>query len=156
MAAVAKSFAGVEHRIEPVRTLNGVQWFNDSIATSPTRTIAGLRAFPHKVVLIAGGYDKHIPFDVLGPEICAHVKTLVLCGATADKIRAAVENAPEYRKGAPEILEANDLREAVALCQKAAQPGDIVTLSPACAAFDQFKNFAVRGRAYKELVGSLT
>ena len=108
------------------------------------------------MILIAGGYDKHIPFDVLGPEICAHVKTLVLCGATADKIRAAVENAPEYRKGAPEILEANDLREAVALCRKAAQPGDIVTLSPACAAFDQFKNFAVRGRAYKELVGSLT
>ncbi|MEI3132062.1 MAG: hypothetical protein V8S92_07395 [Oscillospiraceae bacterium] len=93
---------------------------------------------------------------MLGPEICAHVKTLVLCGATADKIRAAVENAPEYRKGAPEILEANDLCEAVALCRKAAQPGDIVTLSPACAAFDQFKNFAVRGRAYKELVGSLT
>ena len=154
--AVARSFGGVEHRIELVRELHGVKYYNDSIASSPSRTIAGLHSFKQKVILIAGGYDKHIPFDVLGPEICAHVKTLVLCGATADKIRAAVENAPEYRKGAPEILEANDLREAVALCQKAAQPGDIVTLSPACAAFDQFKNFAVRGRAYKELVGSLT
>lgn len=75
------------------------------------------------MILIAGGYDKHIPFDVLGPEICAHVKTLVLCGATADKIRAAVENAPEYRKGAPEILEANDLREAVALCPEGGAAG---------------------------------
>ena len=154
--AVARSFGGVEHRIELVRELHGVKYYNDSIASSPSRTIAGLHSFKQKVILIAGGYDKHIPFDVLGPEICAHVKTLVLCGATADKIRAAVENAPEYRKGAPEILEANDLCEAVALCRKAAQPGDIVTLSPACAAFDQFKNFAVRGRAYKELVGSLT
>lgn len=152
----AKTFGGVEHRIELVRELHGVKYYNDSIASSPSRTIAGLHSFKQKVILIAGGYDKHIPFDVLGPEICAHVKTLVLCGATADKIRAAVENAPEYRKGAPEILEANDLCEAVALCRKAAQPGDIVTLSPACAAFDQFKNFAVRGRAYKELVGSLT
>ena len=110
-------------------------------------------------VIIATAFGKittSLVGDVLGPKICAHVKTLVLCGATADKIRAAVENAPEYRKGAPEILEANDLREAVALCQKAAQPGDIVTLSPACAAFDQFKNFAVRGKAFKELVGSLT
>ena len=154
--AVARSFGGVEHRIELVRELHGVKYYNDSIASSPSRTIAGLHSFKQKVILIAGGYDKHIPFDVLGPEICVHVKTLVLCGATADKIRAAVENAPEYRKGAPEILEANDLCEAVALCRKAAQPGDIVTLSPACAAFDQFKNFAVRGRAYKELVGSLT
>lgn len=153
---VAKTFGGVEHRIELVRELHGVKYYNDSIASSPSRTIAGLHSFKQKVILIAGGYDKHIPFDVLGPEICVHVKTLVLCGATADKIRAAVENAPEYRKGAPEILEANDLCEAVALCRKAAQPGDIVTLSPACAAFDQFKNFAVRGRAYKELVGSLT
>ena len=154
--AVARSFGGVEHRIELVRELHGVKYYNDSIASSPSRTIAGLHSFKQKVILIAGGYDKHIPFDVLGPEICAHVKTLVLCGATADKIRAAVENAPEYKKGAPEILEANDLREAVALCRKAAQPGDVVTLSPACAAFDQFKNFAVRGRAYKKLVGSLT
>ena len=154
--AVARSFGGVEHRIELVRELHGVKYYNDSIASSPSRMIAGLHSFKQKVILIAGGYDKHIPFDVLGPEICVHVKTLVLGGATADKIRAAVENAPEYRKGAPEILEANDLCEAVALCRKAAQPGDIVTLSPACAAFDQFKNFAVRGRAYKELVGSLT
>ena len=151
----AREFGGVEHRIELVRTYRGVRYYNDSIASSPSRTTAGLRSFKEKVILIAGGYDKHIPFDVLGPEICAHVKTLVLCGATADKIRKAVLDAPEYCAGAPEILEAHDLREAVALAQNAAQPGDIVTLSPACAAFDQFKNFMVRGRTYKEIVNSL-
>ena len=153
---VARNFGGVEHRIELVRELRGVKYYNDSIASSPSRTIAGLHSFTQKVILIAGGYDKHIPFDALGPEICAHVKTLVLCGATADKIRTAVLNAPEYAAGKPEILEAEDLREAVLLAQKAAAAGDIVTLSPACAAFDQFKNFAVRGKTFKEIVNSLT
>ena len=153
---VARNFGGVEHRIELVRELRGVKYYNDSIASSPSRTIAGLHSFTQKVILIAGGYDKHIPFDALGPEICAHVKTLVLCGATADKIRTAVLNAPEYAAGKPEILEAEDLREAVLLAQKAAVSGDIVTLSPACAAFDQFKNFAVRGKTFKEIVNSLT
>ena len=154
--AVARNFGGVEHRIELVRELHGVKYYNDSIASSPSRTIAGLHSFPQKVILIAGGYDKHIPFDVLGPEICAHVKTLVLCGATAGKIRAAVENAPEYHEGEPQILEANNLREAVELAKHAAEAGDVVTLSPACAAFDQFKNFAVRGKTFKEIVNSLT
>ena len=153
---VARNFGGVEHRIELVRELRGVKYYNDSIASSPSRTIAGLHSFKQKVILIAGGYDKHIPFDALGPEICAHVKTLVLCGATAEKIRTAVLNAPEYAAGKPEILEAEDLREAVLLAQKAAAAGDIVTLSPACAAFDQFKNFAVRGKTFKEIVNSLT
>ena len=84
----------MEHRIELVRTWRGVRFYNDSIASSPSRTIAGLRSFKEKVILIAGGYDKHIPFDVLGPEVVEHVKLLILCGATADKIRAAVEQAP--------------------------------------------------------------
>ena len=153
--AVAKSFPGVEHRIEFVRELDGVKYYNDSIASSPSRTIAGLHSFHQKVILIAGGYDKHIPFDVLGPEVCAHVKTLVLCGATAAKIRAAVESAPGYKAGTPDILEAHTLSEAVHLAKSAAHPGDIVTLSPACAAFDQFKNFAVRGNTYKQLVNAL-
>ena len=87
----AREFGGVEHRIEFVRELHGVRYYNDSIATSPTRTIAGLRAFPHKVVLIAGGYDKHIPFAPLAPEVVEHVKTLILCGATADAIERAVD-----------------------------------------------------------------
>lgn len=87
----------MEHRIELVRTYRGVRYYNDSIASSPSRTTAGLRSFPEKVILIAGGYDKHIPFDALGGEIVEHVKLLVLCGATAAKIRTAVENAEGYQ-----------------------------------------------------------
>ena len=148
----ARSFGGVEHRIELVRTYKGVRYYNDSIASSPSRTIAGLRSFREKVILIAGGYDKHIPFDVLGPEVVAHVKLLVLCGATADKIRASVENAPGYAPGKPEILDVTPFTAAVEAARDRAQPGDVVTLSPACAAFDQFKNFAERGSFFKIIV----
>ena len=153
--AVARSFGGVEHRIELVRELDGVRYYNDSIASSPTRTIAGLHSFDRRVILIAGGYDKHIPFDALGPEICAHVRLLILCGATADKIRAAVEGAPEYANGQPEIVTVQSLGDAVELAHMRAQRGDIVTLSPACAAFDQFKNFMVRGESYRRMVAAL-
>ena len=153
--AVARSFGGVEHRIELVRELDGVRYYNDSIASSPTRTIAGLHSFDRRVILIAGGYDKHIPFDALGPEVCAHVKLLILCGATADKIRAAVEGTPEYVPGQPEIVTVQSLGDAVELAHTRAQRGDIVTLSPACAAFDQFKNFMVRGESYKRMVAAL-
>ena len=153
--AVARSFGGVEHRIELVRELDGVRYYNDSIASSPTRTIAGLHSFDRRVILIAGGYDKHIPFDALGPEVCAHVKLLILCGATADKIRAAVEGTPEYVPGQPEIVTVQSLGDAVELAHMRAQRGDIVTLSPACAAFDQFKNFMVRGESYKRMVAAL-
>ena len=111
--AFAARFAGVEHRIELVRTVDGVRYYNDSIASSPTRTIAGLRSFHQKVILIAGGYDKHIPFDQLGPEVVEHVKLLVLTGATAPKIRAAVDSAPGYQPGKPEILEEEDFTQAV-------------------------------------------
>ena len=152
---VARTFAGVEHRIEFVRELDGVRYYNDSIASSPSRTIAGLHSFHQKLVLIAGGYDKKIPFDALGPEICAHVRLLLLCGATAEKIEAAVKAAPDYRPGEPEILHAQTLAEAVQLAKTHTVPGDIVTLSPACAAFDQFKNFMVRGETYKTLVQEL-
>ncbi len=151
----AKSFGGVEHRIELVRTIDGVRYYNDSIATSPTRTIAGLHSFCEKVILIAGGYDKHIPFDILGPEITAHVKELILTGATTAKIRAAVEQAPDYREGAPGILEFDDFKEAVLAAGHMAEPGDVVLLSPACAAFDKFKNFAVRGEAFKKIIYEL-
>ncbi|MFR6086944.1 MAG: glutamate ligase domain-containing protein, partial [Oscillospiraceae bacterium] len=126
----ARTFNGVEHRIELVRTYHGVRYYNDSIASSPSRTIAGLRSFPEQVILIAGGYDKHIPFDVLGPEIVEHVKLLVLCGATAGKIRAAVEQAPGYRPDHPEILEVTPFQRAVEAARDRAQPSDVVTLSP--------------------------
>ena len=148
----AREFGGVEHRIELVRTYKGVRYYNDSIASSPSRAIAGLRSFSEKVIMIAGGYDKHIPFDVLGPEIVEHVKLLVLCGATAGKIRAAVEQAPGYRPDHPEILEVTPFQRAVEAARDRAQPGDVVTLSPACAAFDQFKNFMERGKTFKAIV----
>ena len=151
---VAREFAGVEHRIELVRTRRGVRWYNDSIATSPTRTIAGLHSFSQKLILIAGGYDKHIPFDVLGPELVAHVKLLILCGATANQIRACVTGCADYH-GEPEMIECATLDEAVKLAAERAQEGDVVTLSPACAAFDQFPNFMVRGRYFKDLVNAL-
>ena len=150
----ARTFNGVEHRIELVRTWRGVRFYNDSIASSPSRTIAGLRSFKEKVILIAGGYDKHIPFDVLGPEVVEHVKLLILCGATADKIRAAVEQAPGYRPGHPEILDVTPFQRAVETARDWAVPGDVVTLSPACAAFDQFKNFMERGKTFKAIVNS--
>ena len=150
----ARTFGGVEHRIELVRTLRGVRYYNDSIASSPSRTIAGLRSFKEKVILIAGGYDKNIPFDVLGPEVVEHVKLLILCGATAEKIRAAVESAPEYQPGKPEILTVSPFQKAVETARDRAEEGDVVTLSPACAAFDQFKNFMERGKTYKAIVNS--
>ncbi len=152
---VAKTFGGVEHRIELVRVKDGVRFYNDSIASSPTRTMAGLRSFPEKVLLIAGGYDKHIPYDVLGPEVCAHVKTLFLNGATAPQIRTAVENAPEYTPGYPEIVECADFTDAVNKAAAAAKDGDVVLMSPASAAFDQFKNFMERGTYFKKLVMEL-
>ncbi len=149
---VAKTFGGVEHRIELVRIKDGVRLYNDSIASSPSRTIAGLRSFDEKVILIAGGYDKHIPYDVLGPEICAHVKKLFLGGATGPQIRAAVE-ACEGEK--PEIVDCGNFEAAVRAAAAAAEAGDVVLMSPASAAFDQFKNFMVRGEFYKKLVREL-
>lgn len=150
----AKNFGGVEHRIELVRELEGVRYYNDSIASSPTRTIAGLKCFPQKVILIAGGYDKHIPFDVLGPAVVDHVKLLILTGATAAKIRAAVEEVPGYQAGAPDIQEFEEFSEAVSAARQSARPGDVVILSPACASFDKFKNFVERGNTFKEIVNA--
>ena len=152
---VAKTFGGVEHRIELVRVKDGVRFYNDSIASSPSRTIAGLRSFSEKVILIAGGYDKHIPYDVMGTEVCAHVKKLFLGGATGPQIRAAVENAAEYRPGCPEIVDCGYFEAAVRAAAAAARSGDVVLMSPASAAFDQFKNFMVRGEFYKKLVMEL-
>ena len=152
---VAKTFGGVEHRIELVRIKDGVKFYNDSIASSPSRTIAGLRSFPEKVILIAGGYDKHIPYDVLGPEICAHVKKLFLGGATGEKIRQAVISCPEYDPESLEIVECGAFEPAVRAAAAAAKEGDVVLMSPASAAFDQFKNFMVRGEFYKKLIKEL-
>ena len=151
---VAREFGGVEHRNEFVREVNGVKYYNDSIATSPTRTIAGLKAFDRKVHLIAGGYDKHIPFEPMVPYIIDKVEKLYLCGDTADKIEKAVTDNENY-KGNPEIIRVKDIAESVEKAHATAKNGDIVTLSPACASFDAFPNFAARGNYFKELVNKL-
>ena len=152
---VARTFGGVEHRIELVRIKDGVKFYNDSIASSPSRTIAGLKSFSEKVCLIAGGYDKHIPYDVLGPYICKHTKRVYLNGATGPQIRAAVENCADYTPGCPALIDCTDFTDADHKAATAAKPGDIVLMSPASAAFDQFKNFMVRGNYFKDLVKEL-
>lgn len=151
---VAREFGGVEHRIEFVREVNGVKYYNDSIASSPTRTIAGLKAFDKKVHLIAGGYDKHIPFEPMVPYVIDKVEKLYLCGDTADKIEQAVRDSADY-KGCPEIIRVANIAEAVEKANQNTKDGDIVTLSPACASFDAFPNFAARGNYFKELVNKL-
>ena len=152
---VGSTFTGVEHRIEPVRTLDGVLYYNDSIGTSPTRTIAGLRSFDRKVILIAGGYDKHIPYEPLAPEIIAHVKNLVLMGATGPRIEQAVRECSGFDEAALPIQHADNMQHAVELARAAAKPGDIIILSPASASFDLYPNFEVRGREFKKIVNAL-
>ena len=151
MAETARTFRGVRHRLELAGEVNGVRYYNDSIATSPARTIAGLRAFDRKVILIAGGYDKGVPFDELGAEIPSHVKTLILTGLTAEKIQAEVKKAAGCT-GGPEIIIREDFSEAVLAAHDSAQAGDIVLLSPACASFDRFKDFQERGNLFTEIV----
>ena len=149
----AREFGGVEHRIELIRTRNGVRWYNDSIASSPSRTIAGLNSFKEKVTLIAGGKDKGISYDALGPVINDHVKLLILCGATAGVIRRVTEQAANY--DGLEIVDVEDYHQAVALAGSRAQEGDVVILSPASTSFDRFANFMERGRVFKDIVNGL-
>ncbi len=148
---VAKNFGGVEHRIEFVREIGGIKFYNDSIASSPTRAMAALNSFDKKIILIAGGYDKKIPFDELGVKINEKVKELVLVGHTAQKIKAAVENAGDQTN----ITVCDGFEEAVLCAYSKAKTGDIVILSPACASFDLFENFMVRGRKFKEIVNNI-
>ncbi|MDL2254528.1 UDP-N-acetylmuramoyl-L-alanine--D-glutamate ligase [Ruminococcaceae bacterium OttesenSCG-928-I18] len=155
MAEVARNFSGVEHRIEPVRTLDGVDWYNDSIATSPTRVIAALKSFDQKLIVIAGGYDKNIPFEPLAEEAPGHIKLLILTGPAARKIETAVRKAPGYEENEPAILRAETMEEAVKAARENAQKGDIVILSPACASFDAYPNFEARGVHFKDLVNRL-
>lgn len=156
MVRIARTFSGVEHRNEFVRELDGVKYYNDSIGTTPSRTANGtLKLFDHKILLIAGGYDKKIPFDSFGPAVVDSVKTLVLMGATADKIEQSVKAAPNYREGGPKIIRVRSLEEAVEACRAEAVPGDIVSLSPACASFDMFPNYETRGEEFKKLVERL-
>ncbi len=152
---VAMQFPGVPHRLEEVRKIHEVTYINDSIASSPTRTIAGLRALKSKPIIILGGYDKHIPFDGLGKELVEKAKAAILTGDTASKIEEAIDNAQSAAETTLETIHARDIPSAVELAYEMAVPGDIVILSPACASFDHFKNFEERGNLFKQVVNSL-
>ena len=154
--AVARTFGGVEHRAEFVREYNGVKYYNDSIASSPTRTASGtLSLYDEKIIIIAGGYDKHIPYEPLGPVINDKVKVLILLGDTAPKIEEAVKNASNYKADSIIIINVNNMEEAVDMAVKNAQKGDIVSLSPASASFGLYKNFEERGNHFKSIVNNL-
>lgn len=154
---VLTTFKGVEHREEFVRELNGVKWYNDSIGSSPTRTIAGLASFKTKVVLIAGGYDKHLDYTDMGKYILNHVRVLILMGQTKDKIKNATLQEIEKRDNDIDlpIFECSTLEEAVKVAYENSKDGDIVFFSPASASFDMFKNFVERGKKFKEIVNNL-
>lgn len=156
MEYVAKNFGGVEHRIELVRELDGVKYYNDSIATSPISVIAGLKAFNRRIIVIAGGYDKKLDYGMLSEPINTYVKTLVLLGETADKIEAAVRAYDGYSEENCRIIRVSSMEEAVEAARDAAVSGDIVTLSPASASFDLYRNFEERGHHYKKLVNALS
>lgn len=155
MKKVATNFTGVEHRTEFIREIEGIKYYNDSIASSPTRTLAGLKSFHKPVVLIAGGYDKNIPFEPLAEEGYSKIKALVLLGVTKNKIKDAFEKVMEDKKVNIPIYLVNSLEEAVEKAREVAEKGDIITLSPACASFDMFPNFEVRGNKFKEIINSL-
>ena len=155
IAQVAEKFGGVEHRIEFVRELDGVKYYNDSIATSPVSVIAGLKAFARKVIVIAGGSDKNLDYNDLAEPINTSVKVLVLTGDTSDKIEAAVRAYEKYDENSCRIIRADSMEEAVKAAREAAVSGDVVTLSPASASFDRYKNFEERGRHFKSIVNGL-
>lgn len=148
----ATTFTGVEHRREFVREVDGIKYYDDSIASTPTRVLASLSSFDRKVILIAGGYDKRIPFDELASKGLEKIKLLILIGVTAPKIESAFKERMEKTGIKLPILKADSLDGAVELARSKAKKGDIVTLSPACASFDMFKNFEERGNMFKEIV----
>jgi UDP-N-acetylmuramoylalanine--D-glutamate ligase len=153
----AVTFRGVEHRNEFVRELNGVSFYNDSIGSSPTRTIASVNSFKSRVILIAGGYDKHIPYDVLGNTLVERVKCLVLLGQTAGQIEKALTDECQRRGTETRIpvIHCSSLDEAVKTAYHSASVNDIIILSPASASFDMFRNFEERGLVFKKIVNSL-
>lgn len=150
---VAKEFGGVEHRIELVRTLDGVRYYNSSIDSSPNRTINTLNVFPEKVIMISGGKDKGIPYDAVGPAIADHVKTLILIGATSEAIYGALKKTG--RENEVETVFVKSYEEAVNTAKDRAKSGDVILLSPASTSFDMFRNFEERGNLFKKLVNEL-
>ncbi len=152
----AKEFGGVAHRNEFVREIDGVKYYNDSIASSPTRTALGtLSLYDEKIIVILGGYDKHLDYTELGELIVKKVKTAIIMGATGPKIERGILEAKEYTEGNPKIIKVENMEQAVAAAKENAVPGDIVSMSPASASFDLYKNFEERGEHFKSIVNSL-
>lgn len=156
-AAIKKAithFKGLEHRLEFVRKLHGVMYYNDSFSSAPGATIAAVRSFIQPVILICGGYDKGINFSPLAQQLAEqeNLKKVVLIGETRTKLAAAFDKASidQY-----EILETTDFTTIISRCQKEASDGDVVLLSPGCASFDMFKNFYERGEQFKKIVMEL-
>ena len=150
-----QEFKGVQHRLEFIREIDGVKWYNDSIGTSPTRTIAGLHSFDERIVLIAGGYDKHLDYTPIAKPILEKVDSLILIGDTAPKIFDAVKNEAEKQGKDIKIYMCDEFKNTVLVAKKVAKPGQIVLFSPASASFDLFKNFEERGNKFKELVNNI-
>ena len=148
-------FTGVEHRLEFVREIDGAKWYNDSIASSPNRTIAGLNSYDEKIILIAGGRDKHLDYEPIAKPIIDNVRVLIVMGETADKIKNAVENELENQNKQMTIIKVKNVEEAVLEARKHAQSGEVVLFSPASTSFDMFKNFEERGKKFKEEVMKL-
>jgi len=155
MIRLAKTFGGVAHRIQLVREKDGVKFYDSSIDSSPNRTRAALRSFSQKVIMVAGGKDKGIGYEDLGPDLRAHVKLLVLTGMTAGKIRAAAEQVPGFDGTNPEILDVEEFDDAIRAAAARAVSGDVVILSPASTSFDRFRNFEERGNRFQAVVDSL-
>lgn len=154
---IARTFGGVEHRIELVRELDGVKYYNSSIDSSPNRTKNTLSVFPDKVIMISGGKDKGIPYDELGAVIAEHVKTLILIGATADKIEKSLKDEINRSGNGKdtEVIRVSEYTDAVNTARARAKSGDVVVLSPASTSFDMFRNFEERGHLFKKLVNEL-
>ena len=150
-----KEFKPVEHRLEYIRTIDKVKWYNDSVSSSPTRTIAGLYAFDEEIVLIAGGYDKNLDYTPIAKPIIEKVKTLILLGQTSGKICEAVKKELEEEGKKLDIYMCETLEETVKTAKKSAKQGQIVLFSPASASFDMFKNFADRGEKFKKIVNEI-
>ena len=150
-----KEFRPVEHRLELVRQIDGVKWYNDSVSSSPTRTIAGLNSFDEDIILIAGGYDKNLDYTPIARPIVKKVKGLILLGQTSGKIYDAVKKELEIQNKDLNIYMCNNLEDSVNQAKKIAKKNQIVLFSPASASFDMFKNFADRGIKFKNLVNKL-
>ncbi len=157
VAGAIADFRGVEHRLELVRDVRGVKYYNDSIATAPFRTMAALDTIDSPIVLIAGGYDKGVCFGELASAIVKKAKAVVLVGASRHRMRDAIEAALSAYDECTDlrIQDADRFDDAVQAAALLAEPGDAVLLSPACASFDMFTNFEERGTAYKRIVGAL-